>query len=145
LIKLPKKYLNKSYIVVDGKYVCVDPYLGTNYHLLSDVKLSKLETKIGKFPIFKNKKKIYLNKGVIKNIKISRFKKFINRSSLYLPFLKNSKYVGSMFVVRVVKINKKSTDERTTSIYKHTKNIYSVLSGKWSSCISVAQQITKKL
>ena len=145
LIKLPKKYLNKSYIVIDGKYVCVDPYLGTNYHLLSDVKLSKLEKNIGKFPIFKNKNKVYLNKGIIKDIKISRFKKIINRSSLYLPFLKKSKYVGSMFVVRAVKINKKSTDERTSSIYHHTKNIFSVLSGKWSSCIHVAQAISKKL
>ena len=33
-------------------FVCIDPYLGTNYHLLSDVKNSKLETKIGKFPFF---------------------------------------------------------------------------------------------
>ena len=50
-----------------------------------------------------------------------------------------------MFVVRAVKINKKSTDERTSSIYHHTKNIFSVLSGKWSSCIHVAQEISKKL
>ena len=57
VIKLPKKFSNKSYVVVDGKFVCVDPYLGTNYHLLSDVKLSKLETIMGKFPIFKDKKK----------------------------------------------------------------------------------------
>ena len=32
-----------SYVVVDGKFVCLDPYLGTNYHLLSDVRYSKIE------------------------------------------------------------------------------------------------------
>ena len=40
LIK-PKKFQKKSYVVVDGNFVCVDPYVGTNYHLLSDVKNSK--------------------------------------------------------------------------------------------------------
>ena len=44
LIKLPSQYLQKSFVVVDGSFVCVDPYIGTKYHLLSDVKLSKLET-----------------------------------------------------------------------------------------------------
>ena len=37
--------------------LCVDPYLGTNYHLLSDVKFSKLETTTGRFPLFKHKNK----------------------------------------------------------------------------------------
>jgi D-amino-acid oxidase len=139
VIKLPKKFFNKSFVVVDGKFVCVDPYLGTNYHLLSDVKLSKLETKIGKFPIFKNKNKKYLNKGIIKNIRISRFKAFIKRSSAYLPFLNDAKYIGSMFVVRTIKKNKERTDERTSSVTNHSKKIISVMSGKWNNCVYLAK------
>ena len=46
LIKLPKFYANKSYVVIDGDYVCVDPFLGTKFHLLSDVKLSKIEKRL---------------------------------------------------------------------------------------------------
>ena len=141
LIKLPKQYLKKSFVVIDGNYVCVDPYLGTKYHLLSDVKLSKLETQIGKFPIFKNKNRIYLNKGIIKNIRISRFEKFIDRSSSYLPFLKNAKYIGSMFVVRTIKKDKEKTDERTSSIHFHSKKILSVLSGKWNNCVYLAKKL----
>ena len=139
VIKLPKKFSKKSFVVIDGKFVCVDPYLGTDYHLLSDVKLSKLETKIGKFPIFKNKNKKYLNKGIIKNIKISRFDKFINRSSSYLPFLKKAKYVGSLFVVRTIKKNKENTDERTSTITNHSKKITSIMSGKWNNCVYLAK------
>ena len=56
--QITSKFSKKSYVVVDGKFVCVDPYLGTNYHLLSDVKTSKLETVVGKFPIFSHKIKI---------------------------------------------------------------------------------------
>ena len=62
--------------MVDGNFVCVDPYVGTNYHLLSDIKNSKLETRIGKFFLFnfKHKNKNFINKGIIRNIKISKFK-----------------------------------------------------------------------
>ena len=141
LIKLPSQYLQKSFVVVDGNFVCVDPYLGTKYHLLSDVKLSKLETKIGKFPEFKHKNKKFLNKGIVKNIKVSRFKEFIDRSSKYLPFLSNAKYVGSMFVVRTIKKNKEKTDERTSSIHFHSKKILSVLSGKWNNCVYLAKNL----
>lgn len=141
LVKLPKQYSKKSFIVIDGNYVCVDPYLGTKYHLLSDVKLSKLETTIGKFPTFKNKNKKYLNKGIIKNIKISRFNKFINRSSSYLPFLREAKYIGSMYVVRTIKKNKEKTDERTSSVNFHSNKILSVLSGKWNNCVLLAKNL----
>ena len=141
VIKLPKKYRKKSFVVIDGNFVCVDPYLGTNYHLLSDVKLSKLETVISKFPNFKSNKTKFLNKGIVKNIKFSKYFEFINRSSQYLPFLKKSKYIGSMFVVRALKKNKEKTDERTTSVYFHTKKILSIFSGKWNNCIYLAKNL----
>ena len=141
VIKLPKKYKKKSFVVIDGDFVCVDPYLGTNYHLLSDVKLSKLETTIAKFPTFKSDKTKFLNKGIIKDIKVSRYKSIINRSSKFLPFLKDSKYIGSMFVIRALKKNKEKTDERTTSVYFHTKKIISIFSGKWNNCVNLAKNI----
>ena len=144
VIKLPNEYRKKSYVVIDGNFVCVDPFLGTKYHLLSDVRLSKLETLISKYPNFISRKKKYLNKGIIKNKKISNFNKFISNSSKYLPFLKRAKYIGSMFVVRALKINKEKTDERVTSINYHNKKIISIFSGKWNNCIYLAKYLNLK-
>ena len=144
VIKLPEKYKRKSFVVIDGNFVCVDPFLGTNYHLLSDVKLSKIETVISKYPKFKSFKKKYLNKGIIKKKNLSKFDDFIENSSNYLPFLKNSKYVGSMYVVRAIKRNKESTDERVSSINYHNKKIISVFSGKWNNCVYLAKNISFK-
>ena len=141
IIRLPKKFKKKSFVVMDGDFVCVDPYLGTDYHLLSDVKLSKLETVTSIYPNFKSNKKKFLNKGIIKNIKISRFKEFVLNSSEYLPFLKKSKYIGSMFVVRALKKNKEKTDERVTSINHHNKKIISIFSGKWNNCVYLAKNL----
>ena len=106
--------------------------------------MSKIETLISKYPNFNSQKKKYLNKGIIKNKKISRFREFIQNSSKYLPFLKKAKYIGSMFVVRAIKINKENTDERVTSVNYHNKKIISVLSGKWNNCIYLARNLNLK-
>ena len=86
LIKLPKFYANKSYVVIDGDYVCVDPFLGTKFHLLSDVKLSKIEKKIGKYPSFKNKNIKYLNKGIIKILKYHYLKNLLKEVQFIYHF-----------------------------------------------------------
>ena len=145
VIKLPKEYRKKSYVIIDGKFVCLDPYLGTNYHLLSDVKYSKIEVIKKNNPIFRSVKKKYLNDKINKNIKISNFKKFIKHSSYYLPFLKDAKYVGSMFIVRALKVNVEKTDERTGEIQKINKKFISVFSGKWNTCVYVANKLNKLL
>ena len=145
VIKLPRKYKKKSYVIIDGKFVCLDPYLGTNYHLLSDVKYSKIEVIKKNNPIFKSQKKKYLNDKINKNLKISNFRKFIKHSSYYLPFLKNAKYIGSMFVVRALKLNVEKTDERTGEIQQINNKFISVFSGKWNTCVYVANKLNKLL
>jgi len=145
IIKLPKKYLNKSFVVLDGHFVCVDPYLGTNFHLLSDVKNSKIEVlKSSILPSFKDKRKKLINKGIVKNRRISNFNKFISHSSKYLHFLNQAEYIGSYYVVRTIKPNKEKDDERLGEIKNYGK-IISVLSGKWNSCINTANFIDKKI
>lgn len=145
IVKLPKKYSNKSFVVLDGNFVCVDPYLGTNFHLLSDVKNSKIEVlKSSIFPNFKNNKKKFINKGIIKNKASSNFRKFISHSSQFLNFLKQSKYIGSYYIVRTLKIKKEKTDERLGEI-KFYKKFVTILSSKWNTCINIAHIINKKI
>jgi D-amino-acid oxidase len=140
IISLPIKFYNKSFIVIDGKFVSLDPYLGTPYHLLSDVNNSKIEIiKKDYYPKFKDFRKKYLNKGMIKNIKVSNFKNFIESSSKYLPFIKDAKYIGSFFVTRTININKENTDERLNYITRYNKKIYTIFSGKWNTSIGLAK------
>ena len=145
LIKLPKKYYKKSFVVLDGKFVCVDPYLGSDKHLLSDVKFSKIETVKSNLPKFIHRNKKFINKGIINNIKISNFYDFVKHGSLYLPFLKKAKYAGSFFVVRTLKQNVEKTDERVSAVNKINKKVIVTLSGKWNTCVGVARSIQNKL
>ena len=92
-------------------------------------------------PIFKHKNNKYVNRGIIKNLKVSQFTNFLSRSSDYLPFLKDAKYIGSMFVVRAIMKNKEKTDERTSIIKIHSKKIISILSGKWNNSVYLAKSL----
>ena len=152
IIKLPLKFKNKSYMVLDGKFVSLDPYIGTKYHLLSDVKYSKIEIIKGYYPIFKDYRKKFLNKGIIRVNKITNFKKFIRNSSKFLPFLKEAKYVGSFYVTRAIEANyvtraieanKGKTDERSNSVKFIDNKIITVFSGKWNTAIGLAKFLLK--
>ena len=145
LVKLPSEYKNKSYVILDGQFVNIDPYLGTPYHLLSNVKFSKIEVIEGFYPNFKSSKKSFLNKGIIKNIKMSNYNKFIQDSHKMLPFLKKSSYKGSLFVTRTIERNKIKTDERRVAIQKHNKKIYSIFSSKWNLSYLIANKLSKKI
>lgn len=141
IVKLPSTFKNKSFIVLDGQFVCVDPLINTSYHLLSSVKFSKIEVLNSMFPKFKNYKNKYIDRDKVKNLKISRFKDHIEHGSKYLPFLKKAKYVSSYYVVRTIKSNKEKTDERTNEITKIDNKIITILSGKWNTCVSIAKQV----
>ena len=145
IVKLPKKYKKKSYVIIDGKFCNIDPFLGTDFHLLSDVKFSKIESLTGYFPKFKSKEKVFLNKGIIKNKKISKFNEFIKRSSVFLPFLKYAKYKGSIYSVRTLNIKKERTDERSTELNFYGKKIICINSSKWNMSYFISHKILSEL
>ena len=145
IIKMPIKFKLKSYMVLDGKFVCLDPYIGTKYHLLSDVKNSKLEIIKSEYANFKHSNKKYLNQGIIRKKNISQFKNFIIHGEKYLPIINKAKYIGSFFVTRAIKIGKEKTDERLNEIKINSNKIITIFSGKWNTCIGVAKKVEKMM
>ena len=143
VIKLPTKYKNRSFVVIDGDFVCCDPYLGTPYHLLSDVLNSKIKIIKKKFPNFNLAHKKFINKIPRKRLDLTRYNDFIKKSSYYLPFLKKAKYIKSMYTIRTLKLNKEKTDERTNYLKKINNKIFVVLTGKWNTSMSIAIKINK--
>lgn len=144
LVKLPKKYKKLSCVVIDGKFLCIDPYIGTNFHLLSHVKFSKISIQNKKIYDF-NKKKILLKKEVIKNIKISKFSKIVKSGLKYLPFLSKAKYIKSFYLIRTLNINSMVDDDRTNQVKRIDNKIFTILSGKWNTAVSLSNEILKKL
>jgi hypothetical protein len=96
-----------------------------------------------KFPNFKDPRKKFLNKGLIKAPK-STYKKALMRCASYFPFLKNSKYMFSLFSVRTLKQRNKN-DSRNSEIININKKIYVIFSGKWMSSYYTAYKLYRLL
>ena len=57
--------------------------------------------------------------------------------------MKKAKYIGSFFVTRALEINKELSDERLNYVKKIDKKFISIFSGKWNTCVGVANKVEK--
>lgn len=143
VIRLSQKFKSKSIVILDGPFMCLDPYGSTGYHLLGNVVHAIHFSNIGKQPIINSKFKNLLNRGIITNPPFTNFKKFIESTEVFIPDIKEAKYVGSMFTVRTVLPNKEKTDERPTIIRKVDNKTLTVFSGKLVNCMTAAAEVEK--
>jgi len=143
VIRLPQTFKKKSIVILDGPFMCMDPYGSTGNHLLGNVVHAIHFSNTGKQPIIHSKFKNLLNRGIITNPPFSNFKKFLESTAAFIPDIKKAKYVGSMFTVRTVLPNKEKTDERPTIIRKVDNKTITVFSGKLVSCMTAAAEVEK--
>lgn len=141
VVELPKEFNNKSIVVLDGEFMCIDPFGSTGLFLMGNVIHAIHQANIGKFPIFDAKFKKLLNNGVIKNPSITNFKKFIESTEKFIPDVKYAKHFGSMYTFRTVLPYKDKTDERPTLVRQISDKIITVFSGKIVTCVEAAEQV----
>ena len=140
VLKLPDKYKNKSIVIMDGPFMCFDPYSDTGYHLAGNVVHAIHASNIGKEPKIPAVYKNYLNKGLIEKPKYTNIHRFIESSKRFFPDIEKSKYIGSMYTIRTVLPNKDETDERPTIITKQNEN-YILFSSKIGNCVDAASSV----
>jgi hypothetical protein len=123
-------------MVLDGKFIFLDPYLGTNFYLLSDIKSSKIEIVDCPILFIKNLKKRFLSNGVIKN----------KKNSNYNHYLKYYKYKDYLFITKTLQIykEKKKTEESLSKITKYGNNIIYIFFTKFIRFICVVKKILQK-
>jgi hypothetical protein len=140
IVKLSKKYKGMGVVVMDGPFMCIDPYSDTEYHVMGNVVHAIHETNIGKLPIVSDKLKPFLNKGVVKNPPITKFNDFIESAKEFLD-MSDVEHIGSMFTIRTVLVNREHDDARPSIVKKHKQNVYSIFSGKISTAIDTANEL----
>jgi hypothetical protein len=143
VLKLPEKYSGKSIVVMDGPFFCIDPYSDTGLHVMGNVVHAIHATNVGEFPIIPEDIKPLLNRGIIKNPGITNIKLFLMMAEKFMPGIKDSEHVGSMFTVRTVLPNVEKTDERPTLVSKIGDKIINVFSGKIGNCVDAAEEVLK--
>ena len=132
---------NKSIVVIDGPFMCIDPLLGSDYSLLGNVKHAIHQTSFGLKP-----EPIPSSMGIIpwtdiKNQSKSKFKDFIDDGKLYIKNFEKCKFKFSMTGYRVVNIKREKTDDRPTYI-NYSNKFIEISSGKIDTCSWTADQIS---
>ena len=140
LLKLPKKYKGKSIVIMDGPFMCFDPYSNTDYHLAGNVVHAIHASNIGIKPNIPAVYKEYLDKGVVTNPKYTNIDRFIESAKKFFPEIEKSKHVGSMYTIRTVLPHKDDTDERPTIVTKQNKD-YILFSSKIGNCVNAASNV----
>ena len=143
VVKLPESYKNKSIVVMDGPFMCLDPYKD-GLHVLGHVKYAIHSTNVGTYPMVLNKDIVgYINNGVIEKPKITKIQKFIDAGMEYFEDFDKLEHIGSMFTVRTVLAYRDLDDARPTLVIQEANNVYTIFSGKIGTCVKAANQLVE--
>ena len=141
IVKLPDKFKGVGIVIMDGPFMCIDPYENSDWHVLGNVVHAIHSTNVGILPEIPNKFLPLLNKGIVVNPPVTNFNKFVETCHEFLNVSGTIEHIGSMFTVRTVLANRDHDDARPTIVQKHEENLFSLFSGKISTCVDTAKQI----
>lgn len=141
VVKLSSEMTKKSIVIMDGPFMCVDPFNHSENFVLGNVVHAIHHSNIGKFPEIPTEFESLLDKGIIKNPSITNFSKFKESGSEFIPLLEKAIHLGSMFTIRTVLPKIEKTDARPTLVRKISNNLISVLSGKIGNCVDASIQV----
>ncbi|MBI4017836.1 MAG: FAD-binding oxidoreductase [Candidatus Aenigmarchaeota archaeon] len=143
VVRLPQTFNNKSIVVMDGPFMCVDPYGRTGNFLLGNVVHAIHQSNVGKHPIIDEEFRPLLHNGVIKNLPITNFDKFIESAAEFIPAIREAEHVGSFFTIRTVLPYLESTDARPTVVQRVDDKIITMFSGKIPNCVNAANEVVR--
>ena len=141
VIKLPEQYKNKSVVIMDGPFMCIDPLGDTGLHVMGNVVHAIHNTNTGKFPKYDEKFDELLNKGIVKNPSITNIDKFIDSAKKFFVDIDKAEHIGSMYTIRTVLPNRDKDDARPTLVEKTDDKTFTIFSGKIGTCINAAEEI----
>lgn len=142
VLRLPAKYHNQSIVIMDGLFCCIDPLLGSEFHVMGSVEYAIHSCNIGTMPLIPDHYKPYLNRGIIKNPPYTHIDQFKKIGEHYFPDLHKAEHIGSMYTIRAVLAHTEHDDARPTMIDRSQDGIYHVFSGKICGCVMASQKIS---
>ncbi len=140
IVKTPKNFRKKSFVVLDGNFMCIDPYKNLNLSILGHVRHSVHKTIINNNANFGKKFSQLINNYYNERKSYSKFQFIKDDFNKYFNGMENLEFKSSFYVVRCTKKNKEKTDERLSECTLKD-NIISIFSGKWVSSFSISKKI----
>ncbi|MEY2640754.1 MAG: hypothetical protein RL150_147 [Candidatus Parcubacteria bacterium] len=141
VLQLPTTFKKQSIVIMDGPFMCIDPYADTPFHVMGNVVHAIHASNVGLHPIVPEALIPFLNKGVIKNPSVTNIDYFIESASHFMPSITEAKHIGSMYTIRTVLADVDATDERPTLVRRVGDNVINVFSGKLGTSVDAAHQV----
>jgi hypothetical protein len=145
LLRLPDAYRMKSIVILDGPFMCIDPYGASDLHVMGNVVHAIHHRNIGSKPTIPPGYESLLNKGIIRNPSITHIDLFIDSARQFFPGIDDAEHIGSMFTIRTVLPNREVDDARPTLIEWNGNNRLIVFSGKICTAVNGAQTVAKQI
>ena len=124
--------------------MCLDPFK-EGYHVLGHVDHAIHSRNVGKIPKVDKTLRKYLNKGIIRNPKVTKIKDFIEAGMQFFDGFDKLEHVGSMYTIRTVLADREYDDARPTIVKQEGGGVYTLFSGKVDTCVDAANILIKKL
>lgn len=144
VVELPSAFAETSVVVMDGPFMCVDPYGRTDRFLLDNVVHAVHERSVGLRPEFDPEYERLLNSGVIRDPELTAFDSFVEHGSEFFPDLPEADHVGSMYTVRTVLPDVEETDARPTLV-EQDADVFVLFSGKIPNCVTAADELLRRI
>ena len=141
VIKLPSEYKGFGMVIMDGPFMCIDPYSDTEYHVLGNVTHAIHHTNVGLFPEIPEVYSGLLNNGIVWNPFITNWDLMKNTLSKFFKNVDEVEHIGSMFTVRTVFANRDFDDARPSIVKRETDSKYLIFSGKISTAVDTANEL----
>ena len=141
IVRPPAGLAGRSIVVLDGPFMCLDPYGTTGLSVLGNVVHAIHHSNTGRFPEIPEPVAGLLHRGVIESPAVTRFDRFVEAGSKFVPGMAELEHVGSMFAIRTVLPGLDDTDARPTLVRRLEERVITVFSGKIGTCVQAAEEV----
>ena len=142
-VRPPDSLRDRSIVVLDGPFMCIDPYGRSGFSLMGHVVHAIHHTNVGELPEIPDDIEPLLNRGVIERPRPTAFSRFVEEAVAFVPDAAKIEHVGSMYTVRTVLPGLDRTDARPTVVARHGDRIVTLFSGKIGTCVRAAEEVAE--
>jgi hypothetical protein len=141
LVRPPVELAGRSVVVLDGPFLCLDPYGTSGLSVIGHVVHAIHHSNVGLTAVVPPEILPLLNRGVIGQPAVTNFPLFAEAAAQFMPAAARLEHVGSMFTIRTVLPGLDKTDARPTLVTRVDDRVISVFSGKIGTCVTAAEEV----
>lgn len=144
LVDLPPAFADTSTVVMDGPFMCYDPYGRSDQFLLGNVEHAVHHRTVGETPAIPEEYRGLLAGRLVEEPPKTRIDRFREHGETFIPGLDRATHCGSFFTVRTVLAGVEASDSRLTYVDREG-DLMTVFAGKLASCLPATDEIAETI